>query len=171
VPVKIVGGRVEYEDFELLAELATDMESPLAAIGDRLREGVAEQFQTEGAWGDEPWPELTAEYGRWKHAKAPGLPMLIGLRPLHKGTRQHPTRPQHYIPSGRMRMDLLSPTAFRVTKDRMLYVPESKIAGFHETGTSKMAGRPPVVIPLREIREWENIFGEWVDGLLEQTGL
>jgi hypothetical protein len=171
VPVSIRGDSIDYESFETLAELAKDMEPPLSAIADRLREGIAEQFETQGAWGEEPWPELTEKYGRWKRIHAPGLPKLIGLHPLHKGTRQHPTRPEHYAPSGRMRLHLLTPTAFRVTRNRMLYAPQDNIAGFHQAGTSKMHARPPVAIPLREISEWESIFADWADSLLERTSL
>lgn len=170
LPVTIKAGRIEYEPLEELVVSLKDMRAPLAYVGDRLRAGVAEQFESEGAWGGQPWADLTENYRNWKAEHGPSLPKLVGLRAVgRKGTRTSPISGKRYTTSGKMRVELLAPSAVTVSEKRMVYAPVSKIAGYHQEGTPKMVARPPVVIPLRELDEWEAAFGEWLDGLVERV--
>lgn len=172
VPVKIVGERVEYQQFEAFGESLKDMSGPLGYVGERMLEGVGKQFDTEGASGDRPWDQLTDLYRQWKETHGPGLPILVGLKAVgQKGTRQAPVMGKTYEKSGKMRAEMLAPTAVKVTANRMTYMPISDIAALHQEGTPRMVARPPVVIPLRELEEWDGAFVEWLDGLIEQAGL
>jgi hypothetical protein len=173
VPVRIVinDEAIYSRGFVMLAEDAKDMTAPLSVIGGRLIEDVGAQFGTEGAWSGNPWAELSPVYGEWKEKHAPGTPKLVGLKPEHKGTREHPTRPQHYTPSGKMRAELLDVGSVSVSQKRMLYAPVSNIAGFHEFGTEKMPARPPVEVPVGELHEWDRVFVQWMNGLISQAGL
>lgn len=161
--------------FDALGELVADMTAPLTQIAEDLHAQMAAAFATEGATGATgKWAQLSPDYGAWKAARS-SAPILVGLRPLHKGTRQHPTRPQTYVPSGLMRRQLLMPLADRATwhigPKRMLYAPLSNIAGFHETGTSRMPARPPVDVSLTFLRSIDRTFAVWLNGLMEKLGL
>jgi len=170
MPVRITGGQGDTEPLEQFADAVQDMEEPLGYVGDLLRAGVASQFETEGSWGGQPWAQLTDVYRNWKEVHGPGLPILVGLRAIGpKGTRRHPVMGKRYSPSGKMRVELLTPTAITVGPKRLVYEPVSDIAGFHQEGTDKMVARPPVVIPLRELAEWDDAFTGWLDGLIERV--
>lgn len=170
VPVSVHGTEVDYRSWEEFADALKDMSGPLGYIGDRLLDGVAKQFESEGGYGGRPWVQLSSAYGKWKGTRGPGLPLLVGLRPTNKvGTRANPVMGKTYAVSGKMRAELLTPSALTVGTQRMVYAPVSGIAGFHQEGTEKMPERPPVVIPLRELDEWDEIFGSWLDGLIERV--
>lgn len=157
--------------FDMLSREAADMTVPLSGIGSRLVEDVGAQFGTEGSWSGHPWMQLSEPYAAWKEARVSGLPILVGIKPEHKGTRAKPTRPQHYTTSGRMRDELLDMGSVRVSPKRMLYAPISDIAGFHQEGTPKMPARPPVDLTLMELHEWDRIFVRWMNGLIAQASL
>lgn len=167
LPVSITsdGETVAYRSFEVAAEKGADMSAPLTVIGERLLQHVRAQYESEGAWAHTPWAPLTPEYGAWKESHVPGTPMLVGLVPLHKGTREHPTRPETYAPSGRMRRALLDPLAVHVRPTFMLYEPQSPIARYHQAGTTKMVARPPVVLTLGFLSEVGRSFAAWLDDL------
>lgn len=165
----VTGGKVDYAPLEEFGDAIADMSAPLGYVGDRLLAGVAEQFETEGAWGNQPWKQLSDGYREWKEAHGPGLPLLVGLKATgRKGTRSNPIEGKSYMPSGKMRVELLAPSSVKVSPKRMVYAPVSNIAGFHQEGTPKMPARPPVVIPLREFDEWDAAFGDWLDGLIDR---
>lgn len=171
VPVKITGDHVDYVPLEEFGTAVGDMRKPLELIGQRIRANVAEGFATEGASGDRPWAQLKDGYRKWKEARVSGLPILIGVKGSGgKGTRTNP-KPKAYSASGKMREELLAPDAVKVTVNRLVYAPLSDIAVWHQEGTPRMASRPPVVITLRELAQWDRIFTGWLDGLLERVTL
>lgn len=171
LPVTISAGSVEYESLEQFGAAVRDMRTPLEIVGERILAGVGKAFATEGASGDRPWVQLTEGYRQWKEARVAGLPILIGVKGSGgKGTRSEP-KPKTYSASGKMREELIAPTAVRVIGNRLVYAPESDIAGFHQEGTDTMAPRPPVVITLREEAAWVGVFGDWLDGLAEKVRL
>ena len=167
ITTQIKGSDIDIVPFEDAVTMLRDMTEPLTLIGGRVRAGVAEAFITQGASGDQPWRELTPEYGRWKATHGPSLPLLVGLR--RTGQKGH--RPQTYSVSGHMRELMLSPAALHVTSRIMSYLPQSDIAGLHEEGTPRMVARPPLMIPERELLEWDKITDNWVAGILESVGL
>lgn len=173
VPIRIsTNGEPTYAaGFDMLASEAKDMRTPLGVIATRLIEGVGEQLVTQGAGTGEPYAELSPEYGEWKEEHVPGLPILVGIRPLHKGTRENPTIPQTYERSGQMWAELIDRQALEVTPTRMAYLPESKIAGFHQSGTDDMPARPPVRLTLTELHEWDRVFVSWMNGLIDEVKL
>lgn len=146
---------------------AGDMTEPLAAIGADLRTNVAAQFATQGAAGATGrWQVLSEPYGAWK-SKHSAAPILVGLQP----TGQKGQRPQTYKPGGQMRRELLNPLATHVSPRRLLWAPDSNIAGFHETGTEKMPARPPVDLTLRFLHSVDRSFVVWLGGLMDKLGL
>ncbi len=151
---------------ELFAEEASDMSKPLAMIGANLMARVRVQFESEGAAGmGNSWMPLSETYGAWKAKHGPGVPILVGLHPVSKGTRQNPTRPQSYTASGAMRRSLLDPADVHVTPRRMLYSPTDPKAGYHQTGTSKMPRRPLVELSLSALHIWDRYFAVWLNEL------
>jgi hypothetical protein len=173
VPVTITanGEAVYSTGFDMLASESRDQTIPLSGIGSRLVESVGAQFGTEGSHSGHPWVQLSERYGKWKESRVPGLPILVGIRPESKGTREKPHRPQTYVPSGRMRRELLDMASVRTTPTRMVYAPVSDIAGYHQDGTPKMPARPPVDLTLTELHEWDRIYVRWMNGLIAQASL
>ncbi len=182
VPVKVTVGAGEgqgtqyHRGFELVGERlqafgqhAQDMTGPMRAIADSIHLNVSAQFATQGAAGV-GWQPLSEPYASWKSSHS-FAPILVGLKPLHKGSRAHPSRPEDYEPSGKMRLSLLDPLAAHVTSKRMLYAPDSEIAGYHETGTANMPARPPLVISPLTLHSWDLEFARWIQGLVERSGL
>jgi hypothetical protein len=170
VPVTISmndGTAVYSRGFDMLSSEARDMSIPLSQVGQRLVEGVGRQFATEGAWSGNPWDALSDKYAKWKEQKVPGLPKLVGVR----ATGDRGTRPQTYERSGQMLRDLTALSAVTVGPRRMAYIPSSDIAGYHEFGTDRMPARPPVEVPLGELREYDRTFIRWMNGLIVQAGM
>ncbi len=177
VPISVkVNGSTEYSrGFDVIGaklrafqESAGDLTEPLTAIGNTLMTSIAATMSSEGAGA---WPPLSPDYGAWKAARS-NAQMLVGLRPLHKGTREHPTRPETYAVSGRMKTELLAKEeALNVEPKRMIYAPISDIAGFHETGTSKMPARPPVMLTPATLHSWDREFVSYFNALIERSEL
>jgi len=162
--------------FDRIATQVRDMTEPFTQIGEDLHVQIGAAFATEGATGASgKWRVLSPTYGAWKQKHVPGAPILVGLRPQHKGTREHPTRPQSYAVSGRMRQQLLMPlsdrTTWHVGPKRLLYAPLSNYAGFHQTGTSRMPARPPVDVTLTFLRSIDRTFVIWMNRLLAEQEL
>lgn len=178
VPVKItVNGSTSYDrGFNAIGDrlvafgrAAEDMTEPLTAIGNTLVTSVAATMAAQGAGA---WPGLSTPYGPWKQEHVPGIPMLVGIRPTKKGTREHPTRPQTYETSGTMLRELLDrAVALHVTPNRMVYTPDSDIAGYHEDGTSKMPARPPLALTPAMLHSFDREFVGWLARLVKEQGL
>ena len=154
---------------------AGNMTVPLTRIGEDMHTQIAAAFASQGATGfSGPWEQLSDTYGTWK-AERSAAPMLVGLRPLHKGTRQHPTRPETYAVSGKMMRQLLEPVidhaTWHISPRRLAYTPLSDIAGYHETGTDKMPPRPPVDLSLTFLHSIDRAFAVWLAGLMKKLGL
>lgn len=157
---------------EALARSAGDMTEPLGEIGQDLRMDVMGAFAAEGAYGGNPaWRPLSQPYGQWKQRHAPGAPILVGVRHSGKGSRQHPNRGGNWVLSGRMRDVMISPTALFTSPRRVLYAPDSDIAGYHEFGTSRMPARPPVQINPGTLARWDGMWVRWLDRLVKEHGL
>lgn len=174
--VSIEGERETAEAFDELAARAQDKREPLKQTAETLHQHLEAAYDTEGALGGSgKWVPLTPRYGKWKHRHGPGVPLLVGLRPVAKGTRETPTRPEAYVPSGRMRRALLTPvtnkSTWQITQSRMRYQPNSRIAFFHQRGTRRMAARPPVYPPASFPSEVDATFTDWLDGLINTSGL
>lgn len=154
-----------------------DMLEPLTAVASDLHTMLEAQFASQGAAGASGrWRVLSEPYGAWKAKHAPGVPILVGLRPKTKRTRHSPRKPaQTYEVSGQMMRALLVPLGDRVTwqidSKRMAYLPSSDIAGFHETGTEKMPARPPVAPTLEFLHSVDRQFVRWLAGVMKRTGL
>lgn len=144
---------------------------PLLAIGHRLQERVSGEFSAQGTAAYGKWTQLSEPYGTWKRNRVPAAGILVGIRPVSKGTRQHPTRPQHYVESGRMRRELLDPVAVVADSRRMLYAPVSDIAGYHQTGTSRMPARPLIALLPGELHEWDHIIIGWLNDVQRKADL
>lgn len=149
-----------------------DLSVPLTQVGDNLRSRIAGQFSTEGAGGyTGAWAPLSPAYGAWKERHSPGTPILVGLRPTRKGSREHPTKPESYAPSGQMRDQVLDPAATEIFPMRLMYAPTSDIAGYHQTGTSRMPARPIVSLYPSDIHVWDRYFASWISGLVKDAQL
>ena len=158
-----------------LAAALNDKRDPLTEIAEALHMHLEAAYTAEGVGGDSgPWAPLTRRYGAWKHRHGPGVPILVGLRPVAKGTREHPNRQETYVPSGKMRRQILAPledaATWRITLDRMRYTAESGIAIYHQEGTRHMKARPPVDPPRVWLDEIDSAFGGWLDGLITERG-
>jgi hypothetical protein len=176
VPVRItVNGTANYDrGFDLAGKrllafkrAAEDMTEPLTAIGETIVTSVAATMAAQGAGA---WPGLSTPYGPWKQKHVAGVPMLVGLRPLHKGTREHPTRPETYGISGAMAKSLLNRSeALHIEPQRMLYAPTSPIAGYHEDGTTKMPARPPLALTAAMLHSFDREFVTWINDLVQES--
>lgn len=152
---------------EAFGKHAEDMSEPLGELGDILHLSLAQQFATQGAAGaGGQWAPLSPVYGAWK-ARHSSSPILVGLQ--RTGSKGH--RPQTYKPSGQMREQLLDPAAMHVDPRRLLYAPVSDIAGYHESGTSKMPARPPLDLTLENLRAFDRTFVRWLGKLVDESGL
>ena len=159
------------EKLDLFATSARGFTEPLRKIGMKIQARVAGEFASQGTIVYGPWAPLSEPYGSWKEQHAPGTPILVGIRPLRKGTREHPTRPQTYTRSGRMRLEMLDPAAVHVDPVRMLYTPESNIAGFHQTGTERMPARPMIALAPYVLHEFDREFVSYLARLQKEAGL
>lgn len=162
--------QIELTNKQLLAfeRASGDMTEPLVAIGKDLRRSVDAAFASQGATGATgPWAPLSLTYGHWKESQVPGVPILVGLR----ATGMPGSRPQTYAPSGEMRRELLDPAATYIGPRRLLYLPLSDIAGWHETGTPTMPARPPVDVSLPFLHSIDRAFARWLAVLMKKLGL
>jgi hypothetical protein len=149
-----------------------DLSMPLTQVGANLRERIAGQFSSEGAGGySGEWAPLSPAYGAWKERHAPGTPILVGIRPTRKGSRQHPNQAETYSQSGRMRDEVLDPEATMVFPMRLMYAPTSDIAGFHQTGTSRMPARPIVSLYPSDIHVWDRYFAVFLNEMIKDAEL
>jgi hypothetical protein len=190
VPVQVQlgtpgGSKTLYDrSFELTAkQLAAfgreseNMTVPLTRVGEDLHTQLEAAFASQGATGATGrWTPLSPNYATWKASKRPGLPILVGLRPTRKRTRNSPRKPaQEYTTSGQMMRQLLVPLADRATwhvsPNRLLYAPLSDIAGWHEFGTSKMPARPPVDVGPTFLHSVDRTFVRWIGELTDAAGL
>jgi phage gpG-like protein len=110
------------------ADGVSDYRPVWAVIEDDFYALVSRQFATEGVEGGGRWPELTAEYGKWKAMHYPGKPILER--------------------TGELMASLTSPGApgaVRVEERKTLTLGTTvPYAIFHQTGTRKMARRPEI---------------------------
>lgn len=174
--ISIEGEQAAADAFDELAARVQNKRDPLNTTAGILRSHLEAAYDTEGGLGGTgPWVPLTPRYGAWKAKHGPGVPLLVGLIPLEKGTVQDPTRPEVYAPSGAMRAAVLAPlqdkTTWQTTTSRLRYSVNSRIAIFHQTGTRKMAARPPVDPPAVFPSEVDATFTGWLNGLIDRAGL
>src|SRR4051812_10403055 len=100
--------------FEAYEHEVADMSTPLGRIGLKILEAVREQYATEGAHSGDPWRRLSAGYAAWKGEHFPGQPILVQ--------------------TGESRAEALSPHALTVTRDKVVYEPDSDLLGWHYRG-------------------------------------
>lgn len=91
---------------------------------------VLGQFRTEGQRGGEVWRPLSNPYKKWKELKYPGQPILVL--------------------TGRLRRSLMATGSNESIRDAqaqsLTLGTVTPYAKFHQTGTRKMAARPPLVL-------------------------
>jgi hypothetical protein len=152
---------------------AADMTVPFTEVAGDMRAQVEAAFGSQGATGASGrWTALSEPYRTFKQDHVPGIPILVGLHPRSKRTRNSPRTPaQTYAPSGQMRLQMLDPLATYVSPRRLLYAPRSDIAGFHETGTEKMPARPPLDLSLTFLHSIDRAFARWLAVVIKREGL
>lgn len=145
-----VEGEVAYSRaFEAYERELRDMSEPLAEIGGLIIESVGEQFLTEGAHGGSRWEPLDPSYARFKQNHAPageGAPLLVF--------------------SGEMRGKALDRgSALTVTADRVVYEPDSDLAGYHHKGKGDLPARRIVNLTAADRREWDREIIDWLTSI------
>lgn len=175
---------------------AGNLHEPLSAVAEDLHVQVEAAFASQGATGASGrWTKLSEPYGSWKQQRVAGVPVLVGLRRAGAPVRAHSgqsrsakrrakrasasrggtRRRQTYEPSGQMMRQLLVPIADQSTwfidSRRLLYHPQSDIAGFHETGTERMPARPPVALTLEFLHSVDRQFVRWLAAVMKKTGV
>lgn len=161
---------------------AGDMSPAFERIADDLRTNIEAAFGSQGANGmSGPWTQLSPGYGAWKARRAPGVPILVGLRPTSwVGKRTNPPGEQRnpnqeYEASGKMMRQLLVPLAdhitWQISPTRLRYTPVSDIAGYHETGTDDMPPRPPVDPTVSFLHSVDRTFVRWLAAAMRRAGL
>lgn len=129
--------------FDAYAHEVADMSTPLRRIGESLLEAVRRQFETQGASGSgTPWRRLSTAYALWKRQHFPGEPILVA--------------------TGGMRADVLSPRSVHVTRDRLVYEPESEVAFYHQAGRGHNPQRKIVDLNAGDRRGFERVFAHWL---------
>jgi hypothetical protein len=192
VPVQITGlgsgphysRQIELTDRQLAAfeHEAGNMSAPLGDVAGDLRTQIEAAFGSQGATGvSGPWQQLSTNYATWKSERGPGLPILVGLEPTSRvGHRTDPpgqrrNAHQTYKISGKMMKALLVPLrdglTWQISPTRMRYLPDSDIAGYHETGTDKMPPRPPVDVSVAFLHSVDRTFVRWLAAVMKKAGL
>ncbi|MCX7844361.1 MAG: phage virion morphogenesis protein [Candidatus Bipolaricaulota bacterium] len=113
-----------------------DLRPVWACIARDFHEVETRQFATEGGLG-RPWPPLSPAYAAWKAKHYPGAPILVR--------------------TGRLRASLVGSTrdTVEVMEPHMLRIgTRVPYALYHQTGTSRMPPRPPIVIPEAAKDRW-----------------
>lgn len=103
-----------------------------------------QQFESEGTRGGALWPPLSPTYAAWKQKYFPGRPLLQL--------------------TGTMWGQLAVGTGLLVEKQPMLLrmVPTVPYAKYHQTGTSHMPARKPVVLTEEDKMGWMKILHNYV---------
>jgi len=104
----------------------------------------AEQFDSQGTRGGAVWPPLSPSYAAWKEKWFPGQPILQ-LTGVMYG--------QFAIGPGMMVE--MEPLFLRMA-------PSTPYAKYHQTGTSKMPARKPVVLTEQDKVNWMKILHNYV---------
>ncbi len=105
-----------------------------------------QQFATEGGLG-RPWPPLSPVYAAWKAKHFPGQPILVR--------------------TGRLRASLTGRNAdtVEVQEPQLLRIgTRVPYARFHQTGTSRMPPRPPIVLTEAVKDRWCRLIHAYLKG-------
>lgn len=171
------------EKFDALGKRSTDMTEPLTAIGEDLHTQIAAAFGSQGATGlTGTWAQLSDNpeghgYRSLKQRHVPGVPILVGIRHVDKGTRDAPNRGGTWKASGKMMRQMLIPVGkasggtWHITQRRLLFTPLSDYAGYLETGTENMPARPPVDVGPTFLHSVDRTFLTWFTRLMNEAGL
>jgi hypothetical protein len=143
----VMGDEQVARGFLATAAEVADMRVPLTAIGQILLRGVFEQFRTEGESGGSKWKPLSPAYEEWKRGMVGDEPILVF--------------------TGTMRAAMIAQNALRVDPRRLVYEPDSDIAGFHQKGVESrgLPQRQMVEIPEAERRLWDRAFISWLNDI------
>lgn len=105
-------------------------------IADDFHRVELHQFDSEGAYGP-GWPALSPAYAEWKEQHYPGAPLLVQTGALKESLVSH------------------GPGSIEERSADALTIGTSiHYAAFHQTGTSRMPPRPPIVIPEEAKARW-----------------
>lgn len=110
------------------------------------------QFETEGAFGGNPWAPLSPSYAAWKSAVAPGKGTLV----LTGAMRQAVSRPRRSQ----------TPTTLTLTID------DEKL-GWHQEGAGRLPVREVVFgdpLPPEAQQELDQVAEEYVADLVRRAG-
>lgn len=113
---------------------------------------MREQFESEGAWGNDPWAPLTDDYAAYKATRFPGQSILIATGAM-RGAASRPHR-------------IATPQSLTLT------ITDPKIE-FHQGGTDKMVARPviPAALPASALVELGQAANAYVRENLVRFGL
>jgi hypothetical protein len=113
---------------------------------------MREQFESEGAFGGDPWAPLSPGYLAWKLRLFPGKGILHA--------------------SGDLRRAASLPTRRATPTELILRIEDPKLQ-YHQTGTTRMPARPLIFdrLPPVALRELEDVAEEEAAQLVRRLGL
>lgn len=113
---------------------------------------MRQQFESEGAWGGDPWAQLDPDYAAYKAERHPGKGILIAEGDL----RQAASRPARTVTPRSLTLTIIDPKV-----------------EFHQGGTDKMPARPviPAALPAQADRQLTEVANLYVRENLVRFGL
>lgn len=119
---------------------------------------MREQFESEGAYGGDPWAPLTPEYAARKAEMYPGKGILVATGEL-RGAASRPQR-------------VMTPTALILRVDDS-GTSHGSVLPFHQAGTTRMPARPLLFERLSApaLAQVERAAEEYVEEALRVSGL
>lgn len=132
-----------------------DLTPVWADVRDILVQFVKKHFDTQGGYVGQQWRPLSPAYAAWKEAHAPGM-AILRLRDRLYGSL---TNKGH------------GDQIFRATPDRLEWGTKVPYARIHQTGSLKVANRPPkrVVLPVPTREEGERIADAFLAHMLRKA--
>jgi phage gpG-like protein len=133
------------------ADDVTDAREPLQEVTKDFWQMEQKQFDSEGG-ASGGWASLKPDYAKWKARHFPGAKILEQTGTL-KGslTNQNPW------------------TVNELEKLKVTLGTKVGYAGYHQTGTGKMAQRRPIDFLEADKTRWAKIFQAWLVGRIRQT--
>jgi phage gpG-like protein len=152
--IKLLGGelifRVRGLDEQILAlegirRRALDLRVPFGEFRSVWQASINDVFDAGGY--PVPWEQLAPTYENWKSAHYPGQPILRATDRLHDSLT-----------------DMTSDTVWRVTPRTIQFGSRVPYFQFHQSGTSKMPARPPLVLTEEAGQALQGLVGDYVMG-------
>lgn len=115
--------------------------NPMTIIG-----GIKHAFVSKGASTGYPWRELTEPYATRKFKKIGAAPLLVRTGTLYKSLTE---------PGADQNVEMFS---WR----KMVYGTAVPYAGFHQTGTSRMAQRMYANVSAEQMKRWKLLIAAYI---------